>query len=82
LTGMEDESAKRRRVLGFAVLLLLLSPVISVVGFVQLMAEGPHGPGGSITGAPGAGVRCIGLNLIAFAVFVLSIRLVQISRRM
>ncbi|MBN9502235.1 MAG: hypothetical protein J0H02_10725 [Armatimonadetes bacterium] len=41
---------------------------------VQLLAEGPHGPGGRITGAPGADVRAliflaIGAGLIGIAIW-------------
>ena len=53
----------------------LIGLCLMPVGLLQLMAEGPHGPHGEITGDPGGPARMmllvgIGLCLMAGAAFV------------
>jgi hypothetical protein len=48
-----------------ATMLFIIAFLILVSGFAGLLAEGPHGPNGEITGDPGAPLRL----LIAIAAF-------------
>ena len=58
-------SSKQVGWLALGIILAVISPCFLGVGLLQLMAEGPHGPHGEITGDPGAGPR-MALALLGF----------------
>jgi hypothetical protein len=62
-------------VLAFAVGICLLP-----IGAVQLMAEGPHGPGGRITGDPGGPDRLRAIVDVAFVLFLAGAQLFNRAR--
>lgn len=52
---------KQRLNIVLGVVLFLAGTCLCPIGLVQLMAEGPHGPNGEITGDPTNGIRCAAL---------------------
>lgn len=54
-----QEQRKLNIVLG--VVMFLAGTCLCPIGLVQLMAEGPHGPNGEITGDPTNNIRCLAL---------------------
>jgi hypothetical protein len=73
-----QEQRRLNVVLGVA--MFLAGTCLCPIGLVQLMAEGPHGPHGEITGDPTNNIRCLALCIPAFVLIGWGIALASKKR--